>query len=239
MAADTATPAATVVIARDGDSGIEVLMLRRNSKHAFGGMWVFPGGKVDPDDVDPDNPTDEAATARRAAVREAHEEAAVALDTAQLVTISHWTPPPEAPRRFTTWFFAAEAPDGHDVAIDGDEIQEHAWLTPAETLRRADALEVELAPPTWMTLTAMTAFDDVGSYLADAVGREPDRFATHLGRAGDDPVAMWEGDVAYEDGDLTRVRGPAPALHAPRRLVLRGHQRRLLTVSPWRARRPR
>ena len=28
-----------------------------------------------------------------------------------------------APRRFTTWFFGAEAPDDHDVAIDGTEIQ--------------------------------------------------------------------------------------------------------------------
>jgi len=39
--------AATVVLLRDGDEGLETLMLRRNSKIAFGGMWVFPGGRVD------------------------------------------------------------------------------------------------------------------------------------------------------------------------------------------------
>ena len=42
--------AATVVVARDSTEGLEVLMLRRNSKIYFGGMWVFPGGKVDPAD---------------------------------------------------------------------------------------------------------------------------------------------------------------------------------------------
>ena len=39
-------PAATVVIMRDSESAIELLMLRKNSKVAFGGMWVFPGGAV-------------------------------------------------------------------------------------------------------------------------------------------------------------------------------------------------
>ena len=42
--------AATVVVARDSADGVEVLMLRRNSKIYFGGMWVFPGGRVDPED---------------------------------------------------------------------------------------------------------------------------------------------------------------------------------------------
>src|SRR5204863_1919616 len=70
-------PAATVVLARDCADGIEVLMLRRSSRGAFGGMWVFPGGRVENDDVDPAAPGDELGTARRAAVREAKEEADV------------------------------------------------------------------------------------------------------------------------------------------------------------------
>ena len=59
--ASPAIPAATVVLVRDGagDDGmgdhgcLEVLMLHRVSKVAFGGMWVFPGGKVDDDDRRP------------------------------------------------------------------------------------------------------------------------------------------------------------------------------------------
>ena len=40
-------PAATVVLLRNTDAGPEVLMLKKNSKITFGGMWVFPGGKID------------------------------------------------------------------------------------------------------------------------------------------------------------------------------------------------
>ncbi|MEY2404778.1 MAG: hypothetical protein QOD38_2329, partial [Acidimicrobiaceae bacterium] len=67
-------PAATVVLVRDGAGGLETLMLRRNAHGAFGGMWVFPGGRVDPDDGE-----DEIG-ARRAAVRETMEEASLVLD---------------------------------------------------------------------------------------------------------------------------------------------------------------
>lgn len=45
------TPAATVVMLRDGAEGLEVFMIRRNEKSSVhGGAYVFPGGKVDPGD---------------------------------------------------------------------------------------------------------------------------------------------------------------------------------------------
>lgn len=45
--------AATVVLARDGEGGPEVYLLRRHTTMAFaGGMCVFPGGGVDPRDFD-------------------------------------------------------------------------------------------------------------------------------------------------------------------------------------------
>lgn len=43
--------AATVVVLRDGEQGLEVLMLRRHVKSdVLGGAFVFPGGKLDPVD---------------------------------------------------------------------------------------------------------------------------------------------------------------------------------------------
>lgn len=43
--------AATLVILRDGDRGLEVFCVRRHARSSFlGGALVFPGGKVDPDD---------------------------------------------------------------------------------------------------------------------------------------------------------------------------------------------
>jgi 8-oxo-dGTP pyrophosphatase MutT (NUDIX family) len=45
--------AATVALIRDGDSGLEVYLLRRVAGMAFaGGMHVFPGGSVDPADAE-------------------------------------------------------------------------------------------------------------------------------------------------------------------------------------------
>ncbi|HTO47264.1 MAG TPA: MBL fold metallo-hydrolase [Burkholderiales bacterium] len=46
-------PAATIVVAREADRGLEVLMVRRTRAMEFaGGAHVFPGGAVDPADSD-------------------------------------------------------------------------------------------------------------------------------------------------------------------------------------------
>jgi 8-oxo-dGTP pyrophosphatase MutT (NUDIX family) len=91
------SPAATVMLVRDGAAGLEVFMLRRALGASFaGGVYVFPGGRVDAadhageleaicDDLD-----DQAASARLgvdrgglafwvAAIRECFEEAGVLL----------------------------------------------------------------------------------------------------------------------------------------------------------------
>jgi len=91
MAAETATPelAATVMLLRDGEGGIEVFMIvRHTDTSAFSGAAVFPGGKVDPGDRDPglrrhcdgaEGLDDAALTLRVAAIREAFEECGVLL----------------------------------------------------------------------------------------------------------------------------------------------------------------
>lgn len=67
-------PAATVMLLRDAPTGIEVFMLRRTTAAVFaGGMYVFPGGRVDP----ADGAGDEAFVV--AAIRECYEEAGVLL----------------------------------------------------------------------------------------------------------------------------------------------------------------
>ena len=58
------TPGATVVPFRDGPGGLEVLMIKRAAAIDYGGMWAFPGGRVDDGDAHPDDPGDELARAR-------------------------------------------------------------------------------------------------------------------------------------------------------------------------------
>lgn len=194
-----AIPAATVVLVRDTVDGLETLMLRRNARGAFGGMWVFPGGRVDPEDGEGDE------GARNAAVRETLEEAGLVIDRDALVPFAHWTPPPVAPKRFATWFFLAPAPSGV-VAVDGQEIHEHIWVAPSDAMRLRDEGAIDLAPPTFVTLHKLARSHDVAAALADAAGGPVEYFSTRIVMtATGEMVAVWHGDVAYEGGDLEVV----------------------------------
>ena len=46
------TPAATVLLVRDCDNELEVLMVKRSKRPPFGNLYVFPGGKIDESDKD-------------------------------------------------------------------------------------------------------------------------------------------------------------------------------------------
>ena len=48
------TPAATVLVLRDSEEGMEVLMVKRSKKPPFENLYVFPGGKIDEGDYSKD-----------------------------------------------------------------------------------------------------------------------------------------------------------------------------------------
>ena len=93
----TPLPAATVTLLRDSDDGPEVLMLQRNFQSGFmPGMYIFPGGALDPADATAEagalcRQLDDAAASRLlglergglaywiAAIRESFEEAGILL----------------------------------------------------------------------------------------------------------------------------------------------------------------
>jgi len=209
-------PAATVVVVRPSiaptsmgppaaGSGIDVLLLRRNAKLAFaGGHWVFPGGRVDLADRRDDDVSPDLDAARRAAVREAAEEAGLILDADELVRFAHWTPPTMSNKRFATWFFVTALPfDAGGITIDGGEIHEHTWIGPAEALRRCDAGEIELSPPTWITLEYLSLFDAVDPLLAHASKQPVGYFATRIAAIDDAIVALYDGDAGYDESDAS------------------------------------
>ena len=208
-----AVPAATVVLLRDGAGGPEALMLRRNSKIVFGGMWVFPGGRIDAEDHA--GAEDDEAAARNAAAREAHEEAGLSLALGEFVWFAHWTPPPNAPVRFATWFFAAPA-SGEPVRVDDGEIKAHQWLRPADALARHRDGQIDLAPPTWMTLRQLRGFASADAALSWCRRTPPRRYETRLAKRRDGArVALWAGDAGYATADADQ---PGPR----HRLVMRG-----------------
>jgi ADP-ribose pyrophosphatase YjhB (NUDIX family) len=167
-------------------------------------MWVFPGGQVDESDLAVGG--DEIDSSRRAAVREAKEEAGLDLDESGLLTLSFWLPPPEAPRRFATWFFLASVPPDGGVEVDRVEIREHRWLSPGVAMAARNEGEIELAPPTFTTLWWLDHFDSVAGALSAAALGPPEHFHTHIATRADRGIvaSLWAGDAGYEDGDVER-----------------------------------
>lgn len=208
-----AVPAATTVLLRDGRDGLEVLLVQRNAKLSFaGGMWVFPGGRLDPADyadgmparattADASDPAEAelfTAAARRAARREAREEVDLDVDEAGLVWFSHWTPPAMSKKRFATWFFAGHAPEGH-VTVDGGEIHDHQWVAPADALDKRNRQELELGPPTWITLEQLKPFATAAHALASFAAAGPEYFQTQIAMVDGGAVALYHGDAALAD----------------------------------------
>ena len=198
-ALDPIPVAATVVIVREGAQGPEVLMFRRPDRGSFAGAWVFPGGKIDPEDhAAAGQGADEPAAARIAAVRETAEEVGLALDPAELGMISCWVPPADTALRIRTWFFAVSAPEG-EVSPSAAEVEEYAWIRPQEALDRHGRREMHLYPPTWITLYGLSDQSDAAAALAEVrlAGLQLFETRLHPRKKG---VLLWTGDEEYGDG---------------------------------------
>ncbi len=198
-----AHPAATVILLRDGEPGIEVLMVRRNSKLAFhGGAWVFPGGRIDEADYERAGTRDARETARLAAAREAREEAGVDVNPQSLVMLSRWITPENVFKRFDTWFLLGAAADIGAVTIDGHEIQDHAWLQPTQALVAQRQAEIELPPPTFVTLTQLLPFTSTQAAIDAFAAREAEEFRPLLHFLPEGACTVYVGDSAYGSDDL-------------------------------------
>jgi 8-oxo-dGTP pyrophosphatase MutT (NUDIX family) len=162
----TPRPAASVVLLRRGgrhsERGLEVLLLKRTESARFmPGVWVFPGGAVDPDDGESE------AGHRACAVRELAEEATIELsDDEELILFSRWITPEVISRRFDAWFFLALAPAHTPPRPDGVETTEAGWFTPRAALDAQLAGEMALAFPTISQLESLLPFASAEEAIA-------------------------------------------------------------------------
>ena len=154
----TPRPAATVMLVRDADTGVEVFLMERSMAGVFGGLYVFPGGKVDDSDHAAEweavgnGPADAEASRVLgvgsgglgywvACIRECFEEAGVLLATGSdggLLELHDLS----ARERFTRWrervnareagaFEAMCADEGLKLATDRLAYVSH-WITPVD-----------------------------------------------------------------------------------------------------------
>lgn len=197
-------PAATIMLLRDKDARLEVLMLRRNKQlKSFGGAWVFPGGRVDNEDA-PEG--DELVRAKAAAIRETQEETGLDISGAVMETLSCWIPPIQEKRRFSTWFFIVEAPDA-DVKIDNGEIHDYRWVCPKTFITQIPSSDISLMPPTYVSLHTLAQHDTVKSVMETTRAKPSEIFKTRFQKSDAGFVTYWEGDAAYESGNLD-ISGP-------------------------------
>jgi 8-oxo-dGTP pyrophosphatase MutT (NUDIX family) len=165
-------PAASVVLLRrggkHGDRALEVLLLKRTEEAKFmPGVWVFPGGAVDPGDGE------EEAGYRACAVRELSEEAGIELAVEEeLVLFSRWITPEVVSRRFDAWFFLALAPAHMPPKPDGVETTDAGWFEPARALEAQAAGELALAFPTVKQLESLLPFRTSGEAIDAHRARE-------------------------------------------------------------------
>ncbi len=187
--------AATVIVLRGGADALEVLLVRRTPQARFmGGVWVFPGGAVDAHEGEGDG------AHRIAAVRELQEEAGIELDDpAALVKFSRWITPAEVVVRFDTHFFLASLPDGQEPRVDGDEIVDQGWFTPAAALAANARGEIELVFPTIKHLEQLGAFASADELLEYAGGREVGPVQPRVVTEGETARVVLPGEPGYDD----------------------------------------
>ncbi len=149
-----AEPASTVVIARPGDSGFEVLLMQRSSTMAFApNMAVFPGGRVDPKDHAFPDPF------LACAIREVHEE--VGLELNSLIAFDHWITPEVEPMRYDVHFYLSIVEAHVEGELVTTEAHNMLWLTPAQAHARSLDGSLPMLRPTQATLTDLDSNKDL------------------------------------------------------------------------------
>jgi 8-oxo-dGTP pyrophosphatase MutT (NUDIX family) len=167
----TPRPAATVILLRRGgkhaERGIEVLLVQRNPEARFmPGVWVFPGGAVDPADGEGE------AAHRAAAVRELAEEAGIEVPADELIAYSRWITPKVVPIRFDTRFYLALAPPHSPPEPDGSETVDAGWFEPQAALDSHHSGELSLVFPTIKHLESLVGFANATEALDAARRRD-------------------------------------------------------------------
>jgi 8-oxo-dGTP pyrophosphatase MutT (NUDIX family) len=187
--------AATVILLRGGDQGLEVLLVQRNPDSRFmGGAWVFPGGAVDRGEGEGE------AALRAAAVRELAEEAGISLpDPAALVPFSRWITPAQVKIRFDTSFFLATATAESEPAVDGSEIVDARWCAPQAALDEAAAGKLFLVFPTIKHLEQVSRFATATELLAHARGRKVEPVQPQVVFGGETARIVLPGEPGFGD----------------------------------------
>ena len=156
------------------------------------GVWVFPGGAVDPEDGDGEDGH------RACALRELSEEAGIELSgPEELVLFSRWITPELVKTRFDAWFFLALAPPHAPPQPDGSETTDAGWHAPQAALDASTAGELPLVFPTIKQLEALLPYSSSDEALDAARERAVEPILPKVIGSKDDHRVVLPGDPDY------------------------------------------
>jgi 8-oxo-dGTP pyrophosphatase MutT (NUDIX family) len=163
-----AVPAASVILLRHGEAGIETYLLHRHALMAFApSMVVFPGGRLDPADS-----TGGHDSLRRCALRETFEETGVVLAETDLHPWAHWITPEIEPRRYDTRFFVAAMPADQEASDLSGETDHAEWRAPRDALAAERSGRIRMLPPTMSILMELADLPTVAEVINQATDRQ-------------------------------------------------------------------
>jgi 8-oxo-dGTP pyrophosphatase MutT (NUDIX family) len=114
--------------------------------------------------------------ARELAFTEFLDRRGLVLRTDLLGVWAAWLTPVFEPRRYRTWFFVAELPEGQrtrDVSTESDQV---TWLPAMEAVSQVENQEMLMLPPTYLTCLEMGQYGDPAGVLEAARDRNVEMF---------------------------------------------------------------
>ncbi|MFI1394130.1 NUDIX hydrolase [Streptomyces sp. NPDC020681] len=85
---------------------------------------------------------------------------------------ARWITPEFEPRRYDTWFFVADLPEGQRTRNASTEADRTVWIRPAEATAGYDKGDLLMMPPTVATLRVLQAYATAADALAAAAEQD-------------------------------------------------------------------
>jgi 8-oxo-dGTP pyrophosphatase MutT (NUDIX family) len=97
-----------------------------------------------------------------------------------------WQTPVFEPRRYRTWFFVADLPEGQRTRDVSTESSRVTWLPAADAVAAVDADRIFMMPPTYLTCLEVAEYDAPAAVLAAAGNRTVEMFTPEVNGEGAD-----------------------------------------------------
>jgi 8-oxo-dGTP pyrophosphatase MutT (NUDIX family) len=117
-----------------------------------------------------------ALEARELALTELLDQRGLVLRTDLLGAWAAWLTPVFEPRRYRTWFFVADLPEGQRTRDVSSESESVTWLPAMQAVRAVEQQELGMLPPTYLTCLEVGQYADPEAVVEAARGRRVEMF---------------------------------------------------------------